>query len=310
MKLATSTGDFNGFASNIAEKIQNFKGSKFKNVNLEQTGVIPEFFEESDNGYKKLADDWAKARDFAGVNFVVSHAPCLHNAVICDDETYKKNIRAIRRSIEICNILGIKRIVVHACVNEGFDRKLFFDYNKAFYREFFDLMEKYEIILMTENWDNEKYHFSTGKDIRELLDEINHPLLCACWDSAHGNLDKKAREIGQYQNIADIGDKLKGLHISDNFGDFHHHTIPFAGFINFDSIMQGLTDVSYDGYFTFEASYTLLNTQNPYPKKPFIYNGVEVKKLLNPSVELKKQAIDLLYETGKYILTAYDCFEL
>lgn len=309
MKLATSTGDFNGFAKDISEKIISFKDSKFRNVNLEQTGVVPEFFSDDDGDYKRLADDWAKARELSGVNFVVSHAPCLHNAVIGDDETYRKNIRAIRRSIEICNILGIKRIVVHASVNENFDKKAFYDYNKAFYREFFDLMEKYDIIVMTENWDNQKTHFSTGKDIREFLDEMNHPLLCACWDSAHGNIDLKAREIGQYQNIIDIGDKLKGVHMSDNFGDFHHHTFPFAGFINFDSIMQGLKDVNYDGYFTFEASYTLLSTGNPYPKRPFVYNGQEVKKLLNPSIELKKKAIDLLYETGKYILSAYDCFE-
>ena len=45
----------------------------------------------------------------------------------------------------------------------------------------------------------------------------------------------------------DIGDKLKGLHISDNFGDSHHHSWPFAGIINFDSVMQGLVDVNYDG---------------------------------------------------------------
>ena len=50
---------------------------------------------------------------------------------------------------------------------------------------------------------------------------------------------------------------------------------------------QGLLDVQYDGYFTFEASYTLLS----------------------PSLELKKQAVDLLYEVGKYILETYQCFE-
>ena len=73
--------------------------------------------------------------------------------------------------------------------------------------------------------------------------------------------------------------------------------------------MQGLIDVNYDGYFTFEASYTLLNEKNPYPRNPFIYNGQEVKKLLNPSLELKTQAVNLLYDVGKHILTTYNCFE-
>jgi sugar phosphate isomerase/epimerase len=103
---------------------------------------------------------------------------------------------------------------------------------------------------------------------------------------------------------------LKGLHISDNFGDVHHHSWPFAGVVNFDSVMQGLLDVSYDGFFTFEASYTLLHQNNlPYHREPWEYKGEEVTTLLNPSVELKKKAVDLLYETGKYMLESYHCFE-
>ena len=117
-----------------------------------------------------------------------------------------------------------------------------------------------------------------------------------------------ASKIGS--GITAIGDKLKGLHISDNFGDSHHHSWPFAGVINFDSVLQALADAAYDGYFTFEASYTLLHSKNPpYGRRPFEHNGQTVTKLLDPSVGLKKQAVDLLYETGKYLLQTYDCFE-
>jgi hypothetical protein len=129
-------------------------------------------------------------------------------------------------------------------------------------------------------------------------------------EQVNGNITEESRVLGQYKNIADIGDKLKGLHISDNFGDCHHHSWPFAGVINFDSVMQGLVDVKYDGYFTFEASYTLLHEKNPpHRRLPFDYGGETVRKLLNPSICLKKKAVDLLYETGKYILETYGCFE-
>lgn len=105
MKLATSTGDFKFYVPSIDEIIKNFKDSKFKNLNLEQTGNIPEFFSEKDDEYKRLAEAWGNAAAFAGVKFVVSHAPCLHTPVLAafsnhDDETYRANIRAIRRSIE------------------------------------------------------------------------------------------------------------------------------------------------------------------------------------------------------------------
>lgn len=315
MKLATSTGDFSWYVPNIAEKVKCFKGTKFKYINLEQTGNIPAFFSENDDDWKRLAEEWGDAAAYAGVEYVVSHAPCLHDpcpGVLTDpdDEEYHRNLRAIRRSIEICRILGIDRIVVHACANQTFTKEEFCRYNKKFYSDLLTTAETHGILLMTENWDNSATHFSTGRDLRDFIDVMGHPLLAACWDTAHGNIDETARELGQYQNILALGDKLKGLHISDNFGDCHHHSWPFAGRISFDEVMQGLLDVGYDGCFTFEASYTLLHQYNPpYGRSPWQHNGKPVTKLLNPSVELKKQAVDLLYETGKYILSTYDCLE-
>ena len=315
MRLATSTGDFKWYRDSVSDAVKCFENTKFKYINLEQTGVIPALFSENEDDWKKLAKEWAEAADSAGVKYVVSHAPCLHFACLNaledpDDEEYCKNVRAIRRSIEICNALGIKRIVVHACTSKEFTKEQFYKYNKMFYSEFFDLTEKYNITVLTENWDDNTTHFSTGKEIREFLDYIGHPLLAACWDTAHGNIDKVARDIGQYKNIIDIGDKLKGLHISDNFGDTHHHSWPFAGIINFDSVMQGLMDVGYDGYFTFEASYTLLHQKNiPYHRKDWEYDKKTVTRLVNPSTQLKQKAVDLLYEIGKHILSEYDCFE-
>lgn len=316
MKLASSTGDFSWYVDSVTEKVKAFKGTKFKNINLELTGKIPEFFSASEDDWKRLAIDLSDAASYASVRYVVAHAPCLHNPVIdgegrlVDNDTYKANIRAIRRSIEVCHALDIPRIVIHACANAPLTEDAFYSYNTRFYSEFFDLMEKYDITVMTENWDNARTHFSTGKQLRDFIDSIGHPLLAACWDTAHGNVCQKAREIGQYENIVALGDKLKGMHIADNFGDTHHHTWPFAGVINFDSVVQGLLDVGYDGFFTFEASYTLLHQYNlPYNRQAWEKDGQTVTKLLNPSVALKKKAVDLLYDVGEHILRTYDAYE-
>ena len=160
---------------------------------------------------------------------------------------------------------------------------------------------------MKKHMLHEKLEF---KDMRELIDKVGHPLFAACWDTAHGNIAKEARAIGQYENIMALGDKLKGLHISDNFGDTHHHTWPFAGIINFDEVMQALVDINYDGYFNFEASYTLIRQENlPYRRKAWEHDGKTVTTLLNPSVTLKQRAVDLLFDVGQHILEAYGCFE-
>lgn len=315
MKLVTSTGDFSWYVDSVAEKVRCFRDTKFRRINLEQTGVIPEFFEESDDGWKRLADAWGEAAAYAGVEYVVSHAPCLHNpcpGVWNDpaDETYRANVRAICRSIEICHLLSIPRIVVHACADDNFSEDEFYRYNEMFYRDILPCAEKYGITVMTENWDNDASHFSTGAQLRAFIDHMEHPLLAACWDTAHGNIAAASRQLGQYENILALGDRLKGMHISDNFGDSHHHSWPFAGVISFDAVVQGLLDVKYDGYFTFEASYTLLHSKNPpYGRRPWVHDGKPVTRLLDPSVELKKKAVDLLYDTGKYLLESYDCFE-
>ena len=315
MKLSSSTGDFSHYVDTVPQKVGCFKETKFKYINLEQTGYIPELFSESDDDWKRFANNCGEVAVSAGVTYVLSHAPCLHNAILSaleggDDQTYRANIRAIRRSIEVCNLLNIPRIVVHACCDKSFTTDTFYKYNKMFYTDLLDLAEKYNVTIMTENWDNDGSLFSTGKQLRDFVEYINHPLFAACWDTAHGNIAQNAREIGQYQNIVALGDKLKGLHVSDNFGDTHHHSWPFAGIINFDEIMQGLVDVKYDGYFNFEASYTLLHQNNiPYHRKAWEYKGAPRTTLLNPSIELKQRAVNLLYDIGQYILESYNCFE-
>ena len=309
MKLATSTGDFSYYVENITKKIENFEGGKFKYINLEQTGNVPELINDGDT-WKCLAEDWGNAAKKAGVTFKVSHGPCLDDPVPFDSEEYKIKIRALRRSIEICNMLDIERIVIHSCYDKAFSKEELYGYNKRFYSDLLETAEKYNIMILTENLPDNAFRFSTGREKRDFLDYMNHPLLGACWDTAHGNIDSVARKIGQYENIVILGDKLKGLHIADNFGDCHHHTWPFAGNINFDSVMQGLLDVKYDGYFTFEASYTLLHRSNPpYGRSGWKHNGISVENLISPSIELKKKAIDLLYDVGKHILETYDCFD-
>lgn len=314
MKLATSTGDFMGYLPTIADCIE-FLGSntQFKYVNLEQDVYNDRLGEEGDEGWKSFADAWGNAAAKSGASLVVSHAPCVNVfGKNLDEETYEKNLLLIRNSLKVCGELGIKRIVVHACPHVSFTGLEFMKKNKEFYSKLFDLMEKYELTVMTENMDSFTYNpLSTGREVREFAEFVDHPLFGVCWDIAHANNNQKAKKVGQYDSIMAIGDKLKGLHVADNFGDGpHHHTWPFAGIVNFDSVLQALCDVKYDGYFTFEASYTLLHSRNmPYHRQPWEHNGETVTTLLNPPIELKRQAVDLLYNVGKYLLETYDCFE-
>jgi len=313
MKLATTSADFRKFTPEAFEPeiIRYFKDTKFKYLNLSlSTANVREMLLENDDGYKKVADLFAKEAENADVTYVMAHAPCLYALKSRDtEETYKNTILCIRRSIQVCHELNIPRIVIHSCPEPTYSVDKVYHENKVFYEEFLDLAEKHNIMLLTENWDDDNTHFSLGQQMREFIDYVDHPLLVACWDSAHGHISPTARELGQYENIMALGDKLKGLHISDNFGNMHQHSWPYSGTINFDQIMQGLLDVKYDGYFTYEACYTLLHHTHFYKRKPWEYHGETVAKALDPSIKLMQSAVDLLYDIGEYMLRQYDCFE-
>lgn len=306
MKLATSSNDFIKQTGTIPAAVEMFGRTKFRNINLEMDDP---YMTEAE--WKRQAGLFGEAAAKAGITYTTAHAPCL-NPFGGDQEKYDYAVQAIRNSIEICGVLGIPRIVVHAGQSKAFIHEDFYRENKKFYGEFFDLMEKHGVLVLTENMTDGTYcPLSTGRELRDFMEYVDHPLLGACWDTAHGNLNTKVKEEGQYASIVAIGDKLKGLHIADNFGDGpHHHTWPFAGIVNFDSVMQGLVDVKYDGVFTFEASYTLIHHENlPYHRQPWEHNGQTVTKLLDPSVELKRKAVDLMYDVGQYLLESYGCFE-
>ena len=154
MKLVTSTGDFGRYIDHIPERVKEFKDTKFRYINLEQTGSASEYLCDSEDEYKKLAEEFAEAAEYAGVKYVVSHSPCLNAYAKPTEEHYNQVVRAIRRSIEVCHTLDIPRIVVHSCPVSGANEEEFLAKQKKFYSEFFDLMEKYNIWVLTENWDN------------------------------------------------------------------------------------------------------------------------------------------------------------
>ena len=141
--------------------------------------------------------------------------------------------------------------------------------------------------MLTENFnkmfDEHYYWVDSAEDLLELIEYVNHPLLKACWDVGHGNL----QELPQHEALKILGDNVRALHIQDNMGNDDHHTFPYTGTLNFDSIMHGLQDINYKGYFTFEAD----------------------TRCLRLPLEFRKRYETILYDIGKFILTQYNCFE-
>ncbi|MBR5307568.1 MAG: sugar phosphate isomerase/epimerase [Clostridia bacterium] len=304
MRLATTTEDFSRFCKTNTERLECIAKAGFKYVDLSQ-------YVEKDGleiyGCDNWRDNVKKLGEHAkrlGLTFVQSHSPGLNPF---EEDRYDHVVDIVKRSIEVCGILGIKNTVLHNGYirDASFTKEAFLEKNVKFFSEFYPLLEEYGVNLLCENTTKKNmpnwYFPTTGKEMVEFVKEANHPLVHICWDTGHCNC-----EGNQYEHIMDMGKELYALHINDNTGRGDEHLMPYCGTLNMDDVMHGLIDSGYKGYFTFESCSTLR------PAKYWQGNRHEFAKdtrTLEPQLFMQMHMEKLLYEVGEYVLKQYGVFE-
>ena len=309
MKLATTIGDFLPWVGVPADAVRLYEGTGFRHLDYSFYSVIRP-------GSPFLGDRWLDEVDAAGreaarlgMDFVQAHSPNYNP--LDPKADHEAGMLATLRSIEACGRLGIRNIVVHSGIGREIkypqDRDEYFRLNRDFYRSLVPAMEKWNVNVLIENSAEpnmgDLYFFMTGEEMRDFADYFAHPLLHCNWDTGHANM----RGTDQKTDIVAMGDHLRGLHIQDNFGACDEHLAPFMGTLDIDAVMQGLISIGYKGYFTFEADNMLLRGRWPHRRRES--PSVVERRLATPPLELKRKAIALLYEIGRSILSAYECFE-
>lgn len=301
MKIATTIGDMYSFAQSPAEAIKLFKGSKFRYLDYSFSCAL------SDPNDLLLSDNWEEAiftckrvADELGFSFVQAHAPL--NAA--RGEHFEKVTLATIRSIEACGILGIKNMVIHSgCFSEckyPDDQLAYFKANEPFFRALIPAMERHNVHILFENTTAK--HLGDGmyfpilaRDLNKFVEYMAHPLFGAAWDVGHAHMDG----IDHYSQIMEMGQNLKAIHVHDNNGQTDQHTAPFCGTLDFDSLMKGLIDSGYQGYFTLESGGFFRCRRSKTLDGPLARTPLEVKKM----------ALSMLYTISKSILTEYGVFE-
>ena len=309
MKLATTTGDFLPWVKTTAEAVRLYEGTGFRHLDYS-------FYKVIHPGSPFLGDRWLDEVEDAGreaarlgMDFVQAHSPNYNPLDPRAD--HDTGMLATLRSIEACGRLGIPNIVVHPGIAADLDypdgRDEYFRRNLVFFQSLFPAMETWNVNVLVENSAERnmggRYFLMTGEEMRAFADLAGHPLLHCNWDTGHANM----RGTDQKAEIVAMGDHLRGLHVQDNFGTFDEHMAPFMGTLDIDAVMQGLVAIGYKGYFTFEADNMLLVGRWPHSRSES--PSVMERRLALPPAELKRKAIALLYEIGRTILSAYDCFE-
>ena len=302
MKIATPIGDMYSFTQSSAEAVELFKGSGFRYLDYSFSCAV------SDPNDLLLSDNWKEeifackhAADKLGFTFVQAHAPL--NAA--QGEYFEKTVLATVRSIEACGILGIKNMVVHSgyfseCKYPD-DQLAYFKASEPFFRALIPAMERYNVHILFENSTKKLlrrglYFPVLARDLNAFVEYMAHPLFGAAWDVGHAHIDG----TDHYTQIMELGQNLKAIHVHDNNGQLDQHTAPFCGTLDFDSLMKGLIDSGYQGYFTLESGGFFRRRRSTTLTGPLATTPLEVKKM----------ALSMLYTISKSILTEYGVFEV
>ena len=298
MKLCTTTGDFSLHCNNEFDKIKQISDAGFKYVD----------FSMYDNECAQfMTDDWRekvkRIKDYAqslGVQLVQAHSPAFETLETLDpNENWQEKFEQTIRSIEVCKEFGIPMTVVHAGVKRNTSKEQTIELNKKFYELLVPTMEKTGVYVLVENVgieDNQgRYYLNSGERIKEFVDYFDHPLLKACWDIGHGNVFGN-----QYQHITTVGERIMAIHYNDNDRVRDMHCAPFLATLDNSEPMRALVDIGFKGPFTFESTGTIKYKLKAFDK----LNGLD-----NSSLEVVKAYEKALYQTGKYLLSAYGVFE-
>lgn len=303
MKLANTTAEFESFFKSPIDSVKAMHRSGFTNIDLS-------FFSECKPDSVYLQDDWRTIVDELkaygdnnGVTYVQAHCPTGNPLSM--DASYDLMLRAQIRSLEVCGLLGIKNAVIHAGSAPGIGREEFYERNRAYIQKLIPTLEAAGVTLCVENSATVNrpgvFYFVDGRELKQFLDYVDHPLVHACWDTGHANL-----EGPQYDEILKLGDHLRAVHINDNFGKLDDHVLPFMGILNMDEVMTALLAIDFKGYFTFECDTTMrLDRNRLYPRRGFSRET----RLASPNLAIFEAMVRTTLEIGKQILTAYDCYE-
>jgi len=306
MKIATTTGDFGVYCNTDEERIRELYRAGFRYIDLSMYSFTPDCAYMQEN-WREAVAKIKNLADELGMQFVQAHSQG-GNPVSEDADHVEFLLQATVRSIEICEVLGIKNTVVHNGCIPGASKEEWFVKNKAFYEKLFPAMERCGVNVLCENSTKsntgDMYFINTGKDMREFIEYVGHPQIHGCWDTGHANC-----EGSQYDEIMAIGDELYAIHYNDNHGAKDDHIAPFLGSLNHDEVIHALIDVGFEGYFTLECDSSLIRyDQWTGPRRRFGSSETEMR-LREPQLFMQRHIEALMYDTSKWMLETYGIWD-
>lgn len=206
--------------------------------------------------WEKWIDKLANEKEKLGIEFASAHLPFFG---VADKrfENYEERAlleRAKYRSIHACGVLGVKWAVEH--ISHSKEEQGFIPRIKQksldYVAPFIEAADRENVGIAFENMIpgtkvNIRY-LSTAWELVDFIDSTKASNVGACWDFGHANFTY----MDQSEPMRILGKRLKATHVHDNWGATDSHVVPFQGTIQWEPIMKTLTEIGYEGEFTFE----------------------------------------------------------
>ena len=249
MKLATTTGDFYGYTHSQIKALEHIRAAGFKYADYNFGSEYRERAGAFSEDYKRHLGEVAEAAEKIGIKLIQAHSP-MGKPLVDDGGVF---IADTIRCVEACGYWGIPNIVVHSGYIPGLTPEETFAQNKLFFMPILREAEKYGVNVLVENFNKMSheglYWIDNATDLLRQIEVVDHPLFHAVWDAGHANM----QDMPQDEELRLLGSHVRALHIQDNLETSDSHLVPFLGTMNLDAVRNGLLDIGYDGYCTFEG---------------------------------------------------------
>ncbi|MBQ2714750.1 MAG: sugar phosphate isomerase/epimerase [Clostridia bacterium] len=266
MKFGITTHYFKPYTKDMVELYEGLKKAGYDCIDYsmyDKMFVPHPIFSESREKWVEYHKNARKIIEDNGMSVSQAHAifpPDFtegHVRDYCNDYEYDH----YKKEIEAASLTGAKYLVVHhhkdgILHNDGL-RARAFEKNLEFYNKLLPTFKDCGIKLAIENLfyvstvkedTYERSYIATGRDVVDFINYIGDDYVVSCLDSGHANM--LGVDIEEF--ITTVGDKLKVLHLHDNYGKADLHLPPLYGNIDWMKLKSALDKVGYDGVYSME----------------------------------------------------------
>lgn len=223
---------------------------------IDLTSSDPSFM--SDENWEGQAYKIKERLDANGLDCIQVHLPC--HDIFKSSEIIDENVKmATLNSLKAMKILGCKWGAYHPRTSfvNGFDSDASIRDNIREISIYLEEAEKLGVGIAVENIpifpDCPQHTFFSADydELNFLVESFKSDKVGICWDFGHANLmafrQEKAFEI--------LGDKIRMVHMANNYKFNDDHNIPTFGYADWKNIMPALYKCGYSGDFTLEVHY-------------------------------------------------------